>query len=76
LFNCFKIILACSDQGGIENNKNEWAIRKTHKIFIENPERNVFGRSRRIWEDNIKMDHKNGVRKWTTFKWLRIKTSG
>jgi hypothetical protein len=75
-FNCFKIILACSDQGGIENTKNEW-IRETYKIFIEKSERNVFGRNRRIWEDNIKMDHKDeGVRKWTTFMWLRIKRSG
>jgi hypothetical protein len=33
-------------------------------------------RRRRIWKDNIKMDHNDGVRKWTTFKWLRIKSSG
>jgi len=73
---CFKIILSCSDQGGTENTKNEWAIRETHKIFIENSERNVFARRRYIWKDNIKMDHNDGVRKWTTFKWLRIETSG
>jgi hypothetical protein len=76
-FNCVKIVLACSDQGGIENTKNEWMIRETHKIFIEKSERNFFGSSRRIWEDNIKMDHKDeDVRKWTTFKWLKIKTNG
>jgi hypothetical protein len=30
-------------------------------MFIEKSERNVFGRSRSIWEDNIKMDHKDKV---------------
>jgi hypothetical protein len=38
----------------------------------------VFGRSRRRWEGNIKMDlqGKWDVRAWTGSSWLRIGTGG
>lgn len=70
-FNCFQILLACLNKGGI------YKTQRTHKRFIEKSETGILGKSRCIYEDNIKMDHYDkGVRKWTAFKWLTIKTSG
>jgi hypothetical protein len=44
--------------------------RNTHKISITNPQPS--GRSRRIWEDNIKINllEKQGVKAENRIKWL------
>ena len=52
--------------------------RGGHKVLVRKPEgKRPFGRRRRGWEDNIKMD----LRKWegvvgTGWSWLRIGTGG
>jgi hypothetical protein len=50
--------------------------RGVHRMLAGRPEgRRPLGRSRRRWEDNIKMDlRKVGVRAWTGLRWLRIGT--
>ena len=54
--------------------------RGTHRILVGKSEGNrPFGRRRRRWEDNIKMDLKiSGIAGyvWTGLIWLRIGTGG
>jgi hypothetical protein len=44
------------------------------KILVEKPEaKRPFGRPRRTWEDNIKIDLTGlDVSLWTDFNWLRV----
>ena len=52
--------------------------RGVHKVLLGKPEGKIpFGRPRRIWEDNIKMDLEEveGV-VGTGWRWLRIGTGG
>jgi hypothetical protein len=53
-------------------------MRRTKRILVSKPEeKRQFGRSRYIWEDNIKIDLKeHNMRVWTGFVWLRIEISG
>jgi hypothetical protein len=58
----------CSTYGGLKN---------TYKIFVGKPERRSLGRTRRRWESNIQMDHKEiGGRVYTGAIWLGIGTVG
>jgi hypothetical protein len=52
--------------------------RNRYSILIGKPEgRRPLGRQRHIWEDNIKMDHRNTARMtWIGFLWLGIGTDG
>ena len=49
-----------------------------HRIVVGKSEGKIpFGRPRRRWEDNIKMDLQEvGVGVWTGSSWLRIGTGG
>jgi hypothetical protein len=48
-------------------------MRNAYKILVEDPKaKGTLGKSTRRWDDNIKMDFKQGVRVWTGFVWLRI----
>jgi len=43
-------------------------IRNEHKIFVGKPEGKIpSGRHWGRWEDNIRLDHKLGVRMWIGF---------
>jgi hypothetical protein len=50
-------------------------IKNANNILVGNPKRPL-RRPRRVWEDNIRMEGKQGERVWTGFVWLRIWTSG
>ena len=52
--------------------------RDVYRILVEKPEgKRPFGRPRRRWEDNIKMDLQEvGLGAWTGSSWLRIGTGG
>jgi hypothetical protein len=52
--------------------------RGAYRVLVGRPEgRRPFGRSRRRWEDNIKMDLQEvGWGAWTGLIWLRIGTGG
>jgi hypothetical protein len=51
--------------------------RKVNKVLVANSERNrPLGRSRRRWEDEIRMDRGEMGWGWTGFDWLRIGTGG
>jgi hypothetical protein len=52
--------------------------RGAYRVLVGKPEgRRPLGRSRRRWEDNIKMDLQEvGWGAWTGFIWLRIDTGG
>ena len=52
--------------------------RGVYRVLVGNPEeKRPLGRSRRRWEDNIKMDvQKLGCGTWTGSSWLRILTGG
>jgi len=49
-----------------------------HRVLVRKPERKrSFGRPRRRWENNIKMDLQEvGRVAWTGLTWLRIGTGG
>jgi len=51
-------------------------MRNKYKMLVENIRRkDPLGRSRRTWQDTIKLDLKEwGV--WNAFNWLRIGSSG
>jgi hypothetical protein len=51
---------------------------KSYKVLVGKPEgRSPFGRPRRRWKDEIRMDHReNGWEVWSGFNWLRIGTGG
>jgi hypothetical protein len=52
-----------------------WERRGVHRVFVGRPEgRRPFGRPRRRWEDNIKMDLQEVV--GTGWGGLRIGTGG
>jgi hypothetical protein len=53
-------------------------VRGAYNILVGKPEgRRPLGRSRRRWEDNIKMDlGEIGFGMWIGFIWLRIGTGG
>jgi hypothetical protein len=55
-----------------------WEGRGAYRILVGRPEgRRPFGRPRRRWEDNNKMDlSRSGKGAWTGSKWLRIGTGG
>jgi hypothetical protein len=50
--------------------------RGAYRVLAGKPERKrPLGRSRRRWEDNIKMDiQEGGWEVWTSLIWLRIRT--
>jgi hypothetical protein len=49
--------------------------RKLYKVLVGNPEgKRPLGRTRRRWENGIRMDLGWGV--WIRFHWLRIGTGG
>ena len=50
--------------------------REVYKVLVGKPEgKRLLGRSRRRWEDNIKMDLQEvGWASWTGLIWLRIGT--
>jgi hypothetical protein len=50
--------------------------RGVYKVLVGKPERKrPFGRPRRRWEDDTKMNfRKCGVGVWTELSWLRIET--
>jgi hypothetical protein len=53
--------------------------RGLYRVLVGKPEgKRPLGRSRRRWEDNIKMDFQEvGCgRVWTGLSWLRIETDG
>jgi len=52
--------------------------RGVYRVLVGKPEdKRPLGRSRRRWEDNIKMDlQKVGCGVWTGSIWLRIGTGG
>ena len=52
--------------------------RGEYKVLVGKPERKrPLGRSRRRWEDNIKMDLQEvGRGAWSEFIWLRTGTGG
>jgi hypothetical protein len=52
--------------------------RGEYRVLVEKPEgKKPFGRPRRKWEDNIKMDHqKVGWGVWPGSSWLRTGTGG
>jgi hypothetical protein len=52
--------------------------RGVYRILVGKPEgKRPLGRSRRRWEDNIKMEFKKGdVGVWTVLSWLRLGTGG
>jgi hypothetical protein len=52
--------------------------RVAYRILVGRPEgRRPFGRPRRRWEDNIKMDLQEvGWEAWTGLSWLRIGRGG
>jgi hypothetical protein len=52
--------------------------RGAYRVLVGRPEgRRPFGRPRRRWEDNIKMDLKEvGWGAWTGLIWLRVGTGG
>jgi len=52
--------------------------RGLHRFLVGNPEgKRPLGRSRRVWEDNIKMNLQElGCGAWTGSSWLRIGTGG
>jgi hypothetical protein len=52
--------------------------RKAYRVLVEIPEgRRSLERSRRRWENNIKMDLREvGWIAWTGSMWLRIETGG
>jgi hypothetical protein len=54
------------------------AGRGVYRVLVGRPEgRRPLGRSRRRWEDNIKMDLQDvGWGAWTGLIWLRIGTGG
>jgi hypothetical protein len=48
-----------------------------YRAVVGKPEGLIpLGRTRRIWEDNIKMDLQVGCGVWTGLSWLRIETGG
>jgi hypothetical protein len=52
-------------------------MRNTYKISVGKPERNrPIGRSKRRWEDNIRMDLREIGWVWTGCIWLRAGISG
>jgi hypothetical protein len=52
--------------------------RKVYKVLVGKSEgKRPLGRSRRRWEDGIRMDlRENGLGVWIGFDWLRIGTGG
>jgi hypothetical protein len=52
--------------------------RGVYRVLVWKPEgKRLFGRPRRIWEDNIEMDLQEvGCGVWTGSSWLRIGTVG
>jgi len=52
--------------------------RGLYKVLVEKPKgKRQFGRPRRRWEDNIKMDLQEvDVRAWTGLIWLRTRAGG
>jgi hypothetical protein len=52
--------------------------RGVHRVLVGRPEgKRPLGRTRRKWEDNIKMDLREiGIDERTGFSWLRIGSSG
>ena len=52
--------------------------RGLYRVFVDKPKgKRPFGRPRRRWEDNIKMDFQEvDVRAWTGLIWLRIGMGG
>jgi hypothetical protein len=53
--------------------------RDAYRILVGRSERRPFGRPRRRWEDNVKMDLQEvgwGGGTWTGLIWLRIGTGG
>jgi hypothetical protein len=70
----------------IKSRRMKWAGHVAHmgqktgayRILVGTPEgRQPLGRTRRRWEDNIKMYLQEvGWRTWIVFSWLRICTSG
>ena len=60
----------CSTYGGER--------RGVYRVLVRKPEgKRPLGRSRRRWEDNIKMDiQEAGWGAWIGFIWLRIGTGG
>jgi hypothetical protein len=52
--------------------------RRVYRVLVGKPElKSLLGRSRRRWEDNIKMDLQAvGFGVWTGSSWLRIGTAG
>jgi hypothetical protein len=49
----------------------EWERREMHtKFWLENPKEEPLGRSRHIWEDNIRMDLRK-IR-WEDVDWIRL----
>jgi len=59
---------ACSTHG---------EMRNAYKILVRKLDgQSPLWRPRRGWEDNIKMDLKQGVKVWTAFIWLIMATCG
>ena len=57
--NCFKIILACSNQEGRnKTRRTQGDTRNSYNIY-RSIWKKLSGRSRRIWEENIRMVHKD-----------------
>jgi hypothetical protein len=53
------------------------AVRNAYKIFYRKLERKrPLGRPRYRWEDNIRMDLRQGEEVWTGFIWFSTGTSG
>jgi hypothetical protein len=51
--------------------------RVVYRVLVGRPEgRGLLGRPRRRWEDNIKLDLREGSMGQTGFSWLRIGSSG
>jgi hypothetical protein len=51
--------------------------RKVYVVMVGNPERKrPFGRPRRRWQDEIRMDRKEIGWGWSGSSWLRIGTDG
>jgi hypothetical protein len=52
--------------------------KSAYRVLVGKPEgRRQFGKPRRRWEDNIKIDLREmGWRTWAGSIWLRIQTSG
>jgi hypothetical protein len=47
------------------------------RVLVRKPEgKRPLRRLRHRWKDNIKFDHKQDLRMWTGFIWLKIGSSG